>query len=138
MAAAGLDISGLLARGDFGYESGEKGARRLLSLKDPVTAIIASSNQMALASMTVARSQGLDVPADLSLISFDDTPIARLSTPALTAIDQPIAATASRAVELIIASRNGNEVPDDPVVMAAALIARESTGPAPKSRRHGR
>ena len=137
MAAAGLKVSGLLARGDFGYESGEKGARKLLSLKHPVTAIIASSNQMALASMTVARSQGLEVPADLSLISFDDTPIARLSTPALTAIDQPIAATASRAVELIIASRNGNEVPVDPVVMAAALIARQSTGPVPKSRRHG-
>jgi LacI family transcriptional regulator len=138
MAAAGLDISGLLERGDFGYESGEKGARKLLALNDPVTAIIASSNQMALASMTVARSQGLAVPADLSLISFDDTPIARLSTPALTAIDQPIAATASRAVELIIASRSGNEVPLDPVVMAAALIPRESTGPVPTSRRHGR
>lgn len=138
MLAAALDPSDLLAQGDFGYESGEKGARQLLSLENPVTAIIASSNQMALASMTVARSEGLDVPTDLSLISFDDTPIARLSTPALTAIDQPIAATASRAVELIIESRRGNPVPDEPIVIGAALVRRQSTGPAPVSRRHGR
>jgi LacI family transcriptional regulator len=136
MKAAGLDPSELLAEGDFGYESGERGARQLLSLQDPVTAIIASSNQMALASMTVARSQGLEVPADLSLISFDDTPIARLSTPALTAIDQPIAATASRAVELIIESRRGSPVPDEPVVLRAALVPRESTGPAPVPRQN--
>lgn len=138
MVAAGLDISDLLAEGDFGYESGEKGAHQLLSLQDPVTAIIASSNQMALASLTVARSRGLEVPADLSLISFDDTPIARLSTPALTAIDQPIAATASRAVELIIESQRGNPAPEEPVVLRAALVPRQSTGPAPASRRHGR
>ncbi len=138
MAAAGLDHGDLLAEGDFGYESGEKGARQLLSLEEPVTGIIASSNQMALASLTVARTQGLEVPADLSLISFDDTPIARLSTPALTAIDQPIAATTSRAVELIIESQRGHSIPDKPEVLRASLIQRQSTGPAPVSRRHGR
>jgi LacI family transcriptional regulator len=88
--------------------------------------------------MTVARSKGLEVPADLSLISFDDTPIARLSTPALTAIDQPIAATASRAVELIIGSHRGNPPPDKPVVLQAALVKRQSTGPVPVSNKHAR
>lgn len=137
MASAGLDCSDILAEGDFGYESGEKGAHVLLSLAEPVTAIIASSNQMALAAMTVAKSKGLEVPADLSLISFDDTPIARLSTPALTAIDQPIAATASRAVELIIESQRGNPPPDEPVVLKATLVKRQSTGPVPVSNKHG-
>ena len=53
---------------------------------------------------------GLSVPADLSIVSFDDTPIVRFSVPALTAVDQPIAATASRAVELIIDAQRGDRL----------------------------
>ena len=67
----------------------------------------------------------------MSLISFDDTPIARFAVPPLTSVDQPIAATASRAVELIIDTQRGNELPDEPVVVPAALVRRHSTaGPA--------
>ena len=62
---------------------------------------------MALAALEVARELGLSVPDDLSLISFDDTPIVRFARPPLTAVDQPIAATASRAVELIIDAQRG-------------------------------
>ena len=75
------------------------------------------------------------MPADLSIVSFDDTPIVHFSVPALTAVDQPIAATASRAVELIIDAQRGTDLPDQPVVVPAALVRRQSTGPAPASRR---
>jgi LacI family transcriptional regulator len=131
MKAAGLSSAGLLAKGDFTFASGEIAARHLLGLAEPPTAIIASSDQMALATLEVARDLGLAVAADLSLISFDDTPIARFAVPPLTSVDQPIAATASRAVELIIDMQRGNELPEQPVVVPAALVRRYSTAGPP-------
>jgi LacI family transcriptional regulator len=133
MGAAALDHADLLARGDFSYRSGENAARTLLAIPNAATAIIASNDQMALACLEVARELSLEVPTDLSLISFDNTPIVRFTLPPLTAVDQPIAATASRSVELIIAAQRGETLPEQPVVVPASLVARESTGPAPSS-----
>ncbi len=132
MKAAGFGTSGLLARGDFTFASGEVAARHLLGLAEPPTAIIASSDKMSLATLEVARELGLSVPGDLSLVSFDDTPIARFAVPPLTSVDQPIAATASRAVELIIDMQRGRELPDQPVVVPAALVRRYSTAGPPR------
>lgn len=135
MADAKLDTRDLLAPGDFSCGSGEQAARRLLNLNDRPTAIIASNDQMTLAALEVARSFGLSVPQDLSLISFDDTPIVKFTHPPLTAVDQPIAATASRAVELIIAAKRGDFLPDEPVVVPASLVPRQSTAAAPRRRK---
>lgn len=134
MDDVGLTTEGLLVKGDFTYESGARAARQLLSLDTPATAIIASNDQMALASLEVARAFGLSVPDDLSLISFDNSPIVRCTVPSLTAVDQPIAATTSRAVELIIDAQRGAAPPDEPVVIPATLVVRQSTGPAPSAR----
>jgi LacI family transcriptional regulator len=82
---------------------------------------------MTLASLEVARELGLKVPEDLSLISFDDTPIVRFTLPALTAVDQPIAATASRAVEALIELRRGAAMPEKTLVIPAGLVRRQST-----------
>ena len=122
-------MDGLLARGDFSYVSGETAARELLSSLERPTAIIASNDQMALACLDVANEMGIEVPADLSLISFDNTPIVRFTTPKLTAIDQPIAETASVAVDLIIEAKKGEEPPKDTVVVAASLVHRGSVAP---------
>lgn len=131
MSAAGHAAPELFAQGDFSYRSGYRAARKLLGLKNPPTAIIASNDQMTLAALEAARELGLLVPEDISLISFDNSPIVRFTLPPLTAVDQPIAATASRAVELIIAAQRGDPVPDDPVVIPAALVPRQSTAVAP-------
>ncbi|MBA4051981.1 MAG: LacI family transcriptional regulator, partial [Erythrobacter sp.] len=127
----------LLEVGDFGYDSGARAARVLLDRNPDCTAIIASSDQMALAALEVARERGLDVPRDLSLISFDNTPIVRFTQPPLTAIDQPIAETVARAVEQLIA--RSPETDDSAVIeVAAALVERASTAPAPaKTPDHG-
>lgn len=131
MDAAGLSAEGLCAEGDFGYASGRAAAERLLSLADPATAIIASSDQMAAATLDLALERGMRVPQDLSVISFDNTPKALFSQPPLTAIDQPIAATAARAAELLIAAKRGDMLPTTPTIVPAELIVRGSTGPAP-------
>lgn len=129
MQDAGYWSAELLTRGDFGFESGGTAARKLLGLPSPPTAIICSSDQMTLAALEVARDMGLRVPADLSLISFDNSPIMRFTNPPLTAIDQPIAATISKAVELLI--EHGREEPSqEAVVITGDLVVRGSTGPA--------
>lgn len=126
MAEAGLRSEGLLESGDFGYESGTRAARTLLDRNPDLTAIIASSDQMTLAALEVARDRGLIVPRDLSLISFDNTPIVRFSQPPLTAVDQPIAETVSRAVEHLIARAQDGD--NDAVIdVAAGLVERSST-----------
>lgn len=130
MAEAGLATEGLLEAGDFSYASGEAAARRLLDRPVRPTAIIASNDQMALATLEVARSLALSVPADLSIISFDNTPLVHFTQPPLTAIDQPIAATASKAVELIIAAQKGEKPPADLTVISASIVERGSVAPA--------
>ncbi len=131
MEAHGLHTDALCVRGDFSFDSGLLATAQLLALDVPPTAIIASSDQMAMAVLEVAKERGLDVPNDLSLISFDNSPVVRFTQPQLTAIDQPIAATFSRAVELLIT--NGDAPPyEQPVVVEGSLIERGSTAP-PKS-----
>ncbi len=126
MAAHGLPTTDLCERGDFGFQSGLSAARKLLALPQRPTAIIGSSDQMTLATLEVARELDLSVPGDLSLVSFDNTPIVRFSDPALTAFDQPIAQTISQAVSLLIEARNVPP-PAAPVVVSGTLVERGST-----------
>lgn len=128
MAAAGLATEGLMVRGDFGYASGAVATERLLQQPDRPTAIIASSDQMALAALDTAGAQGLAVPDDLSLVSFDNSPLVRFARPQLTAIDQPIAAAFAKAVDLLIHHRDGPPL-DQPVELASELVQRASTAP---------
>lgn len=134
MTTAGLSTDGLLAAGDFTYASGKTAAAQLLDRPQAPTAVIASNDQMALAALEAGRDRGLSVPHDLSLISFDDTPIVRFTHPPLTAVVQRIAEVTSRAVELIIADRTGKHVSADPVVVPAELVIRGSTAAPARSR----
>jgi LacI family transcriptional regulator len=127
MKAARLDTDGLLIEGDFSYASGRAAAIALLEQEHPATGIVACNDQMALATLEVARERRLRVPADLSLISFDNTPIVHFTHPPLTAIRQPIAEVTARAVELIIAELAGQALPEAPVVVPATLMLRSST-----------
>ncbi len=129
MREAGLDTEGLLAEGDFSYASGEAAAQRLLGGSNPPTAIIASNDQMSLATLEVARTMKIKVPGQLSVVSFDNTPIVRFTQPALTAVDQPVAETVSRAVELIIKAQRGGPRPAEPTVVQGGLVQRGSSAP---------
>jgi LacI family transcriptional regulator len=127
MLAACLPTDGLMTQGDFSHASGRAAAQALLALSDPPTAIIASNDQMTLATLELARERGLTVPTDLSLISFDDTPIIRLAHPPLTAIVQPIAEVTAQAVTLIIADHGNGPTTATPVTVPARMTVREST-----------
>ncbi|MCM8731723.1 LacI family DNA-binding transcriptional regulator [Hephaestia sp. GCM10023244] len=130
MAAAGLPIAaGLIQPGDFSFEAGDAAMRAYLALAEPVTAVIASSEQTVLGALDVARARGVAVPGDLSLVSFDDTPVVRFSVPPLTAITQPIAPMAAKAAELLIDAASGKESEPGVHVIPFALAVRRSSGP---------
>ena len=128
LRAAAIDEDpALVAPGDFTFASGAEATRVLLALSNPPTAIVASSDQMSLAALEVARSSGLEVPRDLSIVSFDDTPIVKFSRPALTAIRQPIAAMTAYAAQMLIETSTEKSAETDCKLLPFELIERAST-----------
>jgi LacI family transcriptional regulator len=119
-----------IARGLYTYRSGLDAAEQLLGLEQRPTAIFASNDEMAAATAAVAHRLGLDVPADLSVCGFDDTPLATLLWPQLTTIHVPIAelsrAAASLLVESINARRTAEEYAPQHIVLDYTLIRRQS------------
>jgi LacI family transcriptional regulator len=133
MTEAGLSVgTDQVAQGYFTYRSGLEAAEKLLTAWQP-TAIFASNDDMAAATMAVAHRQGLDVPADLTVAGFDDTPLATTVWPALTTVRQPIAEMAREAVRLLIDQirkrRDGETAPVRHKLLKFTLIERESTAP---------
>lgn len=130
LTARGLpDGDDLVVDSDFGFESGLAAMRTLLQLSEPVTAVIASSDQVALAVLRMAGERELAVPSDLSVISFYDTPVVRHSVPPMTAIVQPIAAMTARAADLLIRLKSGADTLPPTHVLPFEFVVRASTGP---------
>lgn len=122
----------LVVNGQFSFESGVEGGRRLLHLKDRPTAIFASNDDMAAGVLHVAHEMGLEMPAQLSVAGFDDTPIARYVYPGLTTIRQPIRAMAGGAVECLVHSmrRRSSRHSEGPLIQRFdyELVIRNSVG----------
>ena len=108
--AAGADADdALIVDGLFTYRSGLDAAEQLLALENPPSAIFASNDDMAAASVAVAHRHGLDVPGDLTVCGFDDTTLATAIWPELTTIRQPIADMSRAAVELLTKVLRGGD-----------------------------
>ena len=118
-----------LQPGDFTYEAGTRAMAVLAGLDQPPTAVLASSDEVALGVLHAAAPLGLSVPGDLSIVSFDDTPTMRMSIPALTAIRQPIAAMTARAAELLIEAKAKGLEGNSRHLLPFDFIVRDSTVP---------
>jgi DNA-binding LacI/PurR family transcriptional regulator len=117
----------LVRRGTFLVESGHDEGHALLSLPNPPTAIFAGSDLMAFGVFEAARQRGLRVPEDLSVVGFDDLPLAKSAWPPLTTVRQPLQEMAALATRTVLAMGRG-EVPETKrVELATELIVREST-----------
>ena len=97
---AGL-TDGLVAHGDFSFEGGRRALRKLLANRNPPSGVICSSDVIAIGAIQEARSAGLRVPQDLSVVGFDGIDASNWVDPPLTTVEQPIQAIASTAVELL-------------------------------------
>jgi len=127
----------LIVQGLFTYRSGLDAAEILLGLAQRPTAIFASNDDMAAATVAIAHRLGLDVPGDLTVAGFDDTALATTIWPELTTVRQPITEMAEAAVRCLVrqirAQRNGESDPGGHVVMDFSLIRRQSDA-APRTR----
>ncbi len=118
----------LMAQGDYTFESGMRAAERLLDLAPRPTAILSSNDEMAAGALHVARQRGLDVPADLSIVGFDDTSIASHLWPPLTTVRWPIATMARAAALKLIGDGEGKGGEED-ALFVSTLIRRASVAP---------
>jgi LacI family transcriptional regulator len=112
---------------------GREAARELLELDDPPTAIFAFNDNIAIGAMQEARSRGLSVPEDLSLVGFDDVEHATIVTPTLTTVRQPLAEMGRTAVSLLSRLLERQRFETLHVELATRLVVRESTSP-PRAR----
>jgi LacI family transcriptional regulator len=102
MKDAGLAIDeSLIAQGQFTYRSGMVAAEKLLGVPHRPTAIFASNDDMAAATVAMAHRRHLDVPNDITVCGFDDTELASSIWPELTTIRQPIREMTAEAVAMI-------------------------------------
>jgi DNA-binding LacI/PurR family transcriptional regulator len=104
----------------------------LLASPRPPTAILAMSDQLALGALAAAGERGVDVPGQLSVVGFDDSPAATLARPPLTTVHQPSEEKGRRAAAILVQRLAGDGPREDErVVLATELVERASTGPPP-------
>jgi LacI family transcriptional regulator len=132
---AALDAAGvavdpeLIRHGAFHVQEGIAEGRALLRLPDRPTAIFAGNDLQAFGVYQAAREMRLHIPEDLSVVGFDDLPVARWVGPPLTTIRQPLNEMAQSAARLVLSLARGEEPPQPRVELATELVVRESTAP---------
>ncbi|MDG4791697.1 LacI family DNA-binding transcriptional regulator [Micromonospora sp. WMMD1102] len=113
---------------DFDRSGGVAATATLLESCPGVTAIVALNDSMAIGALSLLRSRGIEVPGRISVVGFDDMPIARDVTPALTTIRLPLADMGARAMTLALQPPEPLNTPQVEHV-AAELVRRASSGP---------
>jgi len=115
----------------FALEGGHAATTRML--RHGVTGIICGSDPLALGAIRAARRAGLSVPADISVVGFDDSALMTCTEPPLTTVRQPIEALGRAAVTLLVNQIEGATVTADELLFEPELVVRGSTGPAVRS-----
>ncbi|HEY1529947.1 MAG TPA: LacI family DNA-binding transcriptional regulator [Galbitalea sp.] len=130
MNTAGLTVDPALVRfGDFHVDGGRIAATELLALPDRPTAVFAGSDLQALGVLEAARAAGLRVPEQLSIVGYDDVPLAQWSSPSLTTVHQPLQKMAEEAARLVLRLRDGADASGSRMDLATHLVVRDSTAP---------
>jgi DNA-binding LacI/PurR family transcriptional regulator len=119
----------LVERTRFSIEGGHAAASRLIARK--VTGIICASDPLALGAIRAAKRAGLEVPADLSVVGYDDSAFMSCTDPPLTTVRQPIDAIGRAAVEMLTGQIEGAPIAADELFFEPEIVARGSTANAP-------
>ncbi|QIN85175.1 substrate-binding domain-containing protein [Rubrobacter tropicus] len=127
---AGIQPEPLLEKpGGFVAETGHGATRELLRLPDPPTAIFTGNDLQAMGVYRALYEAGLRAPDDVSVVGFDDLPFARLLTPALTTVRQPVREMGALATRMLLRVIAGEKLESARVELATSLIVRESSAP---------
>jgi len=130
MAGRGEPLrDGYIQHGPNEPAGGVSAVQRLSELPDPPTALVASTDVLAIGALHGAHEHGLRVPDQLSIAGFDDIPVAAFTVPSLTTVRMPVREMVERAVRMVL---DGPELgaKEPPPVLQPSLVVRESTGPA--------
>jgi LacI family xylobiose transport system transcriptional regulator len=130
LETAGIAFDPRLVRnGNFHHVAGYTEALEMLRLPDRPTAVFTGNDLQALGLYEAARELGLAIPGDVSVVGFDDLPLARWISPPLTTVRQPLTEMAEAAARLVIDLSRGNEPSTLRVDLATRLIERASSAP---------
>lgn len=127
-AASGL-VRAPIQEGEFSEEGGMHATRALLERHPELTALFTSTISQAIGALQVAWELGLEVPSDLSVIAYDDVPLAEFLRPPLTAVRMPLDELGATAVDALVAQLSGSEPRDVVVETPPEVVARQSTAP---------
>lgn len=111
-----------IAYGDFLYASGYRSMEDLFEKAPDITAVFATSDEMALGALSCAYRRGVRVPVDLSIVGYDDTQDAVMAIPPLTTVHQPIYEMGERAAQILL-ERSGVQ---ESIIMPHYIVERES------------
>ncbi|WOX04876.1 LacI family DNA-binding transcriptional regulator [Microbulbifer pacificus] len=138
---AGIAIDpGLIIPGEYSFDSGVEGAKALLSIENPPTAIFASNDEMAAGALFAARLMHIEIPEQLSIVGFEDSPFSRQTWPKLTTAHQPNNEIARCAAALVLNKARSKGASETAAANKDAgitkkfvpeLLVRDSTGNAP-------
>ena len=121
------ELAELVVLSPFGVEGGHAAADRLLDRG--VTSLICGSDLMALGAIRAARSRGLSVPGQISVVGHDDSPLMPFTDPPLTTLRQPVRAMSAAAVSALVDEIGGHPAPHSEYLFRPELVVRASTGP---------
>jgi DNA-binding LacI/PurR family transcriptional regulator len=117
---------------DWGLASGQRATAELLTRGASFTALFAQSDLMAIGAIRELRARGLRVPQDVSVVGYDDIPIASFFDPSLTTVSQPMREVGARAASLVLdALAEGGALAPGTHLLPAELVVRESTAARP-------
>jgi LacI family repressor for deo operon, udp, cdd, tsx, nupC, and nupG len=116
----------------YTLEGGQAAASALID-RD-CTAVVCASDMMALGAIRAARQRGLEVPRDVSVVGFDDSPLIAFTDPPLTTIRKPVPAMGQAAVRTLLEEIGGTPAPHSEFVFMPELVVRGSTASAPGDR----
>lgn len=117
----------------YTLEGGQAAATALLDRG--CTAVVCASDMMALGAIRAARQRGLEVPDDISVVGFDDSPLIAFTDPPLTTVRKPVPAMGQAAVNTLLEEIAGTPAPQSEFVFMPELVVRGSTASAPKGSR---
>ena len=134
LARAGIEQNPSLVEHchEWGLAAGQQAAVALLARGSSFTAVFAQSDLIAIGAMQVLRERGLRVPEDVSVVGYDDIPVAAFTDPALTTVSQPMREVGELAAGIVLDVLSGDGTPpQEPAVhlLPAAVVERASVGP---------
>jgi DNA-binding LacI/PurR family transcriptional regulator len=116
----------LIKHGDFGLPSARQAMQELLKVKQAPTALFVASDDMALEAIRAAQAAGVRIPEELSIVGFDDSPVAAQATIPLTTIHQPLDEMGRLAMDILVQQIRGKKRSPTKLYLPTKLIERQT------------